>query len=135
MTEGIAHIAFTVQNMDRSLAFYCDKLGFKYGFQVQDDNGNPWIEYVQTAPQQFIELFYGGEVERPDEPKTIGMHHICFRVNDIRETANQLRDQGIMLDVEPKRGVGQNWQCWISDPDGNKIEFIQPDDDSPHLRP
>ena len=32
---------------------------------------------------------------------------------------------GIKLTVEPKLGADNNYQCWIEDPDGNRIEFMQ----------
>ncbi|WP_078578175.1 VOC family protein [Salipaludibacillus agaradhaerens] len=134
MITGLAHIALTVENMDKSLSFYCDTLGLTHAFQVSDDNGEPWIEYVQVGPQQFIELFYGGKNKGPSVDQKIGVHHLCFRVDNVHRIAEHLTSQGIQLDVEPKRGKGGNDQCWVSDPDGNRIEFLKPDDDSPHLQ-
>ena len=129
---GIAHMAITVRDMKKSLAFYCDQLGFDHAFQVKDEKGNPWIEYVKIAPKQYIELFHGGN-ERPDEPdKAVGFHHVCLLVESVADTAKSLEEQGVPLTVKPKRGLGKNWQCWVNDPDGNRIEFLEPDEDSPH---
>ena len=36
-----------------------------------------------------------------------------------------------MIDREPKLGLDHNWQAWISDPDGNKIELMPLVKDSP----
>ena len=33
---------------------------------------------------------------------------------------------------EPMKGVDNNYQAWIIDPDGNRIEFMQLEPDSPH---
>ncbi|WP_280771440.1 VOC family protein [Salipaludibacillus daqingensis] len=133
MIKGLAHIALTVSDMESSLRFYRDILGLKHVFDVKDKEGNPWIEYIQVGPQQFIELFHGGENDHEPLEKEIGVHHLCIRVDDIDGIADHLKSHGITLEVPPKRGIGQNYQCWVRDPDGNRIEFLYPDDDSPHM--
>jgi lactoylglutathione lyase len=45
--------------------------------------------------------------------------------HDLDATAEALRQAGIKLTVEPKMGLDHNRQCWIEDPDGNRIEFMQ----------
>jgi len=133
MIKGLAHVALTVKNMENSLYFYRDILGLKHAFEVKDNQEKPWIEYIQVGPQQFIELFHGGENKSQPLDKEIGIHHLCLRVDDIQAIAHHLQLNDIPLDVEPKRGVGQNYQCWVKDPDGNRIEFLQPDQLSPHM--
>ncbi|WP_046174963.1 VOC family protein [Domibacillus indicus] len=133
MIKGIGHLALTVQNMDKSLQFYCDILGFERVFEIRDDENRPWIEYVKVAPGQFIELFYGGQNKPQERSHQIGFNHLCLEVNDINEIAYHLKAEGIILDVEPTRGKDNNYQCWIKDPDGNRIEFMQIEPDSPHM--
>ena len=54
------------------------------------------------------------------------------RIEDTRfaAVAAALREAGIALTVEPKTGRDNNRQCWIEDPDGNRIEFMQMSDGS-----
>jgi catechol 2,3-dioxygenase-like lactoylglutathione lyase family enzyme len=40
-------------------------------------------------------------------------------------TAADLRYRGISFLVEPQLGLDGNRHCWIGDPDGNHIEFMQ----------
>nr|WP_308737680.1 VOC family protein [Paenibacillus sp. AR247] len=61
MIRGIGHLAFDVADMNKSIDFYCGILGFKKAFSIEDDHGNPWIEYIKVREGQFIELFYGAE--------------------------------------------------------------------------
>ena len=49
MIIGINHKAFHVVDMERSLEFYCDKLGFKKTFELKTDEGEPWIVYLKKA--------------------------------------------------------------------------------------
>lgn len=131
MYKGIAHLAFVVNDMEKSLDFYCNKLGFEKAFSIKDDKGTPWIEYLKICNGQFLELFYGGKQKREDINDAIGYSHLSIEVDDIHQVAEHVSDKGIVLDVEPKQGKDTNFQCWIKDPDGNRIEFMQIMPDSP----
>ncbi|TBL81988.1 VOC family protein [Paenibacillus thalictri] len=132
MIRGINHAAFMTENMEKSLQFYCDILGFKKAFELSRD-GQPWIVYIKIKEGQFIELFYGGESKIEFDRLRIGYSHLCLEVADIHEIADHLKASGLTLDTEPKQGVDKNWQCWVRDPDGNRIEFMQIDPASPHM--
>lgn len=125
MIKGIAHAAYTVENMEESLHFYCDVLGFEKLFELNNANDEPWIIYLKVREGQFIELFYGGSQKVTVHTSTIGYAHLCLEVDDIHEIAQHLKDRGLTLDVEPNQGLDLNYQCWVRDPDGNRIEFMQ----------
>lgn len=133
MIKRIGHVALTVKDMEKSLDFYCNKLGFKKAFEIHRESGEPWIEYIKIMDGQFIELFYGGTERVEITSNTIGVNHVCLEVNDIFEIANHLKAQGITLDIEPQQGLDHNWQCWARDPDDNRIEFMQLMPESPHM--
>ena len=128
MITGINHAGLKVADMERSLDFYCNKLGFKKAFDL-DLDGKPWIQYVKVADGCFIELFYDG-VEGEKERE----RHICFEVDDIEETAEKLKKNGVTLATEISQGLALNYQFWVVDPDGYWIEFMQMHPDSPHMR-
>ena len=111
MIKGIAHVAFNVSNMDESLRFYCNILGFTKVFEIRDDAGNPWINYLKVRDGQFIELFYITPEKGPSP-----YSHLCLEVEDIYAIAAHLKANGIHLDVEPKQGKDTNYQCWVTDP-------------------
>lgn len=131
MVDRVGHVAFTVANMSKSLAFYCDVLGCERAFEVNKEDGTPWIVYILCPDGRFLELFYGGEVKPESSAHVIGFNHICFEVDDVQLVANQLVQRNAPLDVAPKQGLDKNWQCWSHDPDGNRIEFMQIAPDSP----
>lgn len=154
MIKGVSHVSFLVSDMEKSLYFYCEVLGMKKAFEVFDDNGNPWLIYLKVCEGQFIELFYGGSAKSVAEvidseemfkitqrmPEAIedgnenchsGYLHLCLEVDDIFNTAASLKGYGINIEIEPKLGKDLNYQCWASDPDGNKIEFMQISSKSP----
>ncbi|MFD0696204.1 VOC family protein [Paenibacillus sp. GCM10027628] len=133
MIKQIGHIALTVRDMEASLHFYCDILGFHKAFDILDDQENPWIIYIKIGNGQFIELFYGGENTPEPVNKPIGYNHLCLEVEDIHTVAEHLKAHGVTLDVEPTQGKDLNFQCWVKDPDGNRIEFMQMNPASPQM--
>jgi lactoylglutathione lyase len=133
MNFKINHIAFIVENMEKSIEFYTKVLGLKKAFELNKEDGSPWIVCLKVSDRQFIEFFHGG-LTRPDAAKRpIGYNHFSLEVEDIDEIADRIKSQGILLDSEPKQGKDSNYQCWVRDPDGNRIEFIQLMPGSPHL--
>ena len=132
MITSYAHAALTVKDMDKSLAFYTEALGFKKAFDLKNpQTGAPWIEYLLVSPGQFLELFYGGEEDCPWHDRLIGFNHLCFEVADITSSVQQIRDAGYSIDIEPQQGVDGNWQAWTRDPNGVRIELRQIMPESP----
>lgn len=121
MIKGIGHVAFYTQNMDKALQFYCGILGFEKAFTLNSADGQPWIQYLLLPGGQFLELFYG----RSNTNENSSYAHLCLEVDDIQEIAAHMRKNNIPLTVEPNQGMDTNWQCWVKDPDGNPIEFMQ----------
>ena len=135
MLTGITHCALTVKDMEKSKDFFCRVLGFRQAFEInKPETGEPWIVYLHAGGGQFVELFYNGSKDTVWEPGMRGFNHICFSVEDIHRFAQHIKDQGGILDVQPKMGADHNWQCWITDPDGVRIEIMQISPESPHAR-
>jgi len=132
---GIAHIAVTVRDMEKSLDFYTRVLGFKKAFSISEPKtGEPWIEYLYMGNGQFVELFYGGTKDNPWNEELRGFNHICLQVDDIQSVVERVSKEGVEITDDLKQGVDYNWQAWIKDPDGIRIEFMQIDERSPHYK-
>lgn len=132
MITGIGHVAFRVTDLDRALDFYCAKLGFREAFRLErEGEPSPWIVYLQVAPGCFVELFPGAD-ERDSRPDmSAGYNHFCLAVDDMEATLRQLAANGLPITGEPQLGLDSNWQYWVTDPDGNRIELMQVMPDSP----
>lgn len=126
MITGLGHVAFRITDLDRALDFYCTKLGFKEAFRLdREGQPSPWIVYLQIAPNQFLELFPGGEGEVAPRSRAAGYNHFCLVVDDLESTLAGLKDKGVVIDGAPRQGMDTNWQYWVTDPDGNAIELMQ----------
>ncbi len=123
--SGIGHVALKVRDVERSLAFYRDTLGFAEMMRLDKQDGSLWLVYLRITDTQFLELFPGGEGDTAPGPDVTAINHFCLETNDLEATAAALREAGVPLTVEPKTGDDRNRQCWIADPDGNRIEFME----------
>jgi lactoylglutathione lyase len=123
--KSLAHAALKVKALDRSLAFYRDTLGFKEMMRIHYEDGSLMLVYLRMTDDQFIEIFPGGEGDIAPGWNANAINHFCLEVDDMKATAADLVARGIPFLLEPKVGLDGNWQCWINDPDGNRIEFMQ----------
>lgn len=129
MEMKIAHLAFTVSDMEKSLDYYINGLGCTHAFSLANpQTGEKWIEYLRVGEGQFIELFYA----KPGfEPKNSGYLHLCIEVPDCVAFVKELEARGVKIRVQPKQGSDHNIQAWTDDPDGYPIELMQISPDSP----
>ena len=121
----IAHWALKVHDLERSLGFYRDTLGFEEMMRIDQDDGQLMLVYLRVTDTQFVELFPRGKGDVAPDEDTTSMHHVCLQVNSIADTADALTAAGVPLFRAAKLGLDGNNQCWIKDPDGNRIEFMQ----------
>lgn len=147
MITGIGHAAFGVRDIEQSLHFYCDILGFQRAFELKNVNPNrppsdiPQIYYLFIGNGQFLELFPNPPAaEQPatgaNRPggNSASYRHLQFEVDDMQRTVTELESRGLPPSQNPPRlGKDGNWQYWITDPDGNRFELMQIMPDSLHV--
>ncbi len=153
MIKGIGHLAFRIADLERSLHFYCDILGFQEAFRLdREGSPSPWIVYIQLAPGQYIELFPVGAPEGTaarlgtGEPRFAlkssdidsstgnSYHHFSLTVDDVDATVRELAARGVPAERlgVASEGPDHNRQYWVADPDGNRIELMEITSASPH---
>lgn len=132
---GIGHACFVCRDINASLDFYCTKLGMKLVGIQENDEGKPWIHYVRIADGVYLELLPDGQGENPNIGwNSRGFNHLCVETDNLIEDVEHLRSIGVGIDQEPKTSADLNWQAWIHDPDGNKIELMMIHPDSPQAK-
>ena len=132
---GIGHACFVCKDIEASLDFYCNKLGMKLVGIQNDDEGTPWLHYVRMADGVYLELIPNGEGENPNKGwNSRGFQHLCLETDDLLADVERLRSIGVAIAQEPKTSSDKNWQAWIHDPDGNKVELMMIDPDSPQAK-
>lgn len=120
MIKAIAHICFSVKDLDDSEAFYRDILGCSPAFDFRKDDGGRYGTYMHIGDRGFLELFEGD----PKKVEGASYMHVCLEVDEIQATVADLRARGAEV-TDPTCGSDGSWQAWLHDPDGNPIELHQ----------
>ena len=138
-----SHIGLCVADLERSLRFYCDGLGFAKVLTYElDDTMMPGLDkgLEVSAPvavtSQFIELdglkieLLGYRSPPPTgEPSssrgTIGMTHMSFYVDDVDVAAARLVECGGTIIDSTRVSLGIEI-VFLADPDGSRVELMAP---------
>jgi catechol 2,3-dioxygenase-like lactoylglutathione lyase family enzyme len=138
------HTGITVSNLERSLAFWRDVLGFELshrahqtGELAEEITGVPGAEIliaVVKAPGHKIELLeYRAPPDRKRadlRPCDVGSVHIALTVDDLDAVLETIAASGWTAAGKPQTlTVGPNAGkrvIYVRDPDGTTIEFMQP---------
>ncbi len=121
MFKGLGHAAFWVTDVERSLDFYCNKIGLKKHFTLYHDDGSLWLTYIRVAHGEYIEIFPRDTVNQYAD---MSYKHISITVENAQEAYETIKARGVQL-TEPKKGKCGSIQFWATDPDGNRIEFME----------
>ena len=118
------HGAFRVSNLEKAIAFYTGKLGFRQLFLVDSEafgERGVFLEY-HGARLELIETI--GVSYQPAVPARPYCPHLCFEADDMDEVLTVLRKHGIpILDVPNEIPGSEQW-IYFTDPDGNVLEYI-----------
>ncbi|MGN6159934.1 MAG: VOC family protein [Devosia sp.] len=124
--NSLGHFNLKVNDLQASIDYY-GKLGFPEFLRLTETDGTPWIVYLRITDELYVELLPGGKGRAGDQQAT-GLNHLCLTTPDIEMTVRELAKAGVQLTtpLDPsKRGVDRNRGCWITDPDGNRIEIME----------
>lgn len=148
MFTGWHHTNVVVSDFDRSLDFYTRILGLEVAFQTEIDDdefsravGIPgtkiraaFLEVPNTSTVLEIFQYLSADSKPIDKdalPSDIGVGHICFSVEDIDKTFEQLVAQGVEFKSTPVTISPQHPHaggvrfCYFRDPDGTLLEILQ----------
>ena len=118
---GISHIAVKATDVEKSVAFYRDFLGFAEQGRLNNlDDGSLQLVFMKVSDAQWIEVFDGKRYEKSDR-----IHQISFRVNDAEEMRSYLEKNGLKVPAKVSRGQIKNLGVTVKDPYGYNIEIQQ----------
>jgi catechol 2,3-dioxygenase-like lactoylglutathione lyase family enzyme len=114
---GVSHIALYTSDTAKSERFYVHDLGALKGYDPETPRG---VRYY-FASAQFVEV-----LPLPDGPVSINrLDHIAFATPDAEGLRAYLAANGIVVPPTMTRG-GEGTQWFdVTDPEGNKVEFVQ----------
>ncbi len=125
---GVAHIALSVHDIEKSRIFYKDFLGFGEPYKLDNPNGSLSLTFIKVNERQYIELF-------PEKaPNTDRLVHISLETDDAESMRVYLASKGVKVPEKVGKGRIKNSNFMITDPDGHLVEIVQYEPDSWTLR-
>ena len=121
---GLWGVRYQVKDVQRSISFYTETLGFKL-----DMKNLPAFGQVSVGNLKLI--LSGPKASgsrpmpdgRPQEPG--GWNRVVLQVNDLPARISELKKRGVRFRNEMEVGPGGK-QVQVEDPDGNPIELFEP---------
>jgi lactoylglutathione lyase len=123
--SSLGHVAIRAKDIDASLDFYVNRLGFPEMLRLHYEDGSLFLIYLRITDEQYLELFPNGVGAAAARADAVGLNHLCLTVADIDETVRELGAAGVSLSRPLKVGADGNRQLWVEDPDGNRIEIME----------
>ena len=146
----IDHVTIVVSDLDRSIEFYVELLGFR--FDARSSLEGDWINSIMNlenvkAEVAFVTSPEGGariellRFERPKGkphipnsfPHTPGLRHIAFKIKNMEDVISRLEDAGVSILSPPirvphevvKLTTANKALCYFHDPDGILVELAE----------
>lgn len=116
----LTHIGFVmlgVADLNRSVAFYRDKLGLSVKQEI------PGFAFLDGGS---VTLCLSQPLARTTGPAA-GAMEIVFSVEDVRAAFEALRSGGVQFTQEPRNVSGPMWAANFQDPDGHRLSIFGPE--------
>ena len=121
------HVAITVQDMERSVAFYRDLLDFEVLGQLFLEGGAIKLVFLRSGGG-CVELFEYRDQRAETAvgvPDTVGgFKHLALQTDDVDGVAARLKAADVDFTLEPLDAVGSVRLAFFRDPDGNLLELV-----------
>jgi len=132
------HTMVRVRDLDKSLDFYCNKLGLKEVRRMENKGGRFTLVFLAAPGDEnralaekapMIELTYNWDAEDYGSARNFG--HLAFVVDDIYSTCDRLMKAGVTINRPPRDG----YMAFVRSPDLISIELLQKGDPKPPQEP
>ena len=115
---GLNHVALSVPDIDKAVAYYTKTMGFPEAFRVTNPQGEVQLVYVQISQNTFIEL----QPANPQRPP--GINHFGLHVENMPAATAMFKERGanvLETRVSPTKAILSN----VVDPNGVRIELAE----------
>ncbi len=125
------HTMIRVSNLEQSLDFFINKLGFVEQRRYDNEKGRFTLVFVAApeSPDAPVELTYNWDPEVYTGGRNFG--HLALGVDHIYDYCANLQNHGIVINRPPRDGR----MAFIRTPDGISIELLQKGEALPIAEP
>ena len=125
------HTMVRVTNVEKSLDFYCDKLGLVELHRKESEQGRFTLIFLAAPGDEDaqVELTWNWDPDEYGEGRNFG--HLAYQVDDIYAACQRLMDGGVTINRPPRDG----YMAFMRSPDSVSIELLQKGDALPTAEP
>ncbi|MBI3706556.1 MAG: VOC family protein [Proteobacteria bacterium] len=120
----IGHVVLNCTDMDRSVRFYTDVLGFKVSDVYPNEMVPGGMVFMRcNADHHGVALVSTADAPSPNRE----LHHLAFEVGTLDEVIrarDHLRAHKVQIDFEGRRRAGVQIGVEFRDPDGHRLEIF-----------
>lgn len=120
--QYLGHVVFYVKDLNRSLSFYRDVVGFQ---EVGRIFGGKAAALTSGRTHHELLLIEVGDVPGPPSGVRRGLYHIGIKIgdslDDLRTAKHDLERAGVAISGMSDHTVSQS--LYLHDPDGNEVEL------------
>jgi glyoxylase I family protein len=150
---SVDHISWTVRDLEKAVAFYCEVIGAQELFRLgpldaadipKDEQGRDWMETHVNVPNAKLTLvmlkltdnmkFQLVQYDKPDDRRTdlprncdLGGHHLGLKVDDVDRAVAYLTANGCIametIFIEDGPLAGKK-NVYMTDPFGHSLEIV-----------
>ena len=115
------HTMVRVTDVEKSLDFYCDKLGLVELRRQESEQGRFTLIFLAAPGDEDaqVELTWNWDSEEYGEGRNFG--HLAYQVDDIYAACQRLMDGGVTINRPPRDGH----MAFVRSPDGVSIELLK----------
>jgi len=115
------HTMVRVGDLEKSLDFYCNKLGLEQIGRFDNEGGRFTLVFLAAPGQKEaqVELTHNWDPETLGEGRNFG--HLAYEVEDIYATCEKLQKAGVIINRPPRDGR----MAFVRSPDNISIELLQ----------
>jgi catechol 2,3-dioxygenase-like lactoylglutathione lyase family enzyme len=129
IAQRMSHVGVMVGQFDASLKFYGEILGFKDIWRGSTSGRTlNWVNMRVPDGEDYVEFMLYDKYPGTDRLKT--MHHICLEVPDVEKAGALLKTRALPAGSKPptemKAGTNGKRQINYYDPDGTRVEIMEP---------
>ena len=129
ISDRMAHVGILVGKLDPAIKFYGDVLGFTETWRgTRDPKQLSWVNMKVPDGDDYIEFMLYKELPAPTQRGT--QHHLCLFVPDIEKSLQAINARparsGYTRPLEIRTGVNRKRQLNLFDPDGTRVELMEP---------
>src|SRR5690348_3330384 len=118
------HVGLRVSDLERSLAFYT-RVGYEVVGSVEG-TAHGSLTMLRLPDDDFVSIELVHDPARGEAGPGVGINHLVIQVESLDATRAGLAGKGIEPEpLEHPGGRAGPATCWITDPDGYRIELVQ----------